>query len=752
LVGFWHCGEREQRAESEKMHGRGYFCLLAGLPALLLFAAAQPESSGPVIRTGYHLTARPWKPLGIPRGRYLDVIEGVCRYSIRHQDASGAIIDPFLRREHQYATPYFAYAVGTVLSAGRAPDLLPYGVRAMEHATRCFAAGSANIPDQHGNFFIAPLTGALELYEGRVPDTTMKAWRARMRTPRSAVVSGGTNNWETYVMKGEWMRVAAGLADRADATAAIEEAWTARQRSRVAPEPWRVYHDRTSDPDTLAVEAVGRGNLLALTHLGYDGPSAREIREAVEAGSRLSLLLQDPSGQAPANGRTDDHVWGDVGYQLAFEVMAARTRRDDPLLAGQFRHAAMLAFQSIGRWRREDGPWAGSYYVTKNRFDPTLRVGHQPASQYSNYNGSLMFHLAEAYRACASDIEERPAPAEIGGYAVAMDSEFASAVANAGGMQMQVNLRGQTEETHGNRWTPLGVIRFGRLGWDTRLGPSDGALIAAGGISFAPAFLEDRQWLRLADLSARYEGVWSVQFVHPLLVRCAVEYRPKPGQAGPSFRNEFTITPDGVLSTVRKTSADESRWGVTWPLLENDGRELQHSIAARLASTGYPGSPDRQNFVAVGGPPELISEAALRSTYGDLRALRVTVAGKENLTFVYPSAAGDPPAEAVARSFEVRGDGFRSILGRVSGNLYIGRTAAGGFGRELDLNGDGRPEVAFDRPCGFLLELEGGAVVAAETDRAAGARIAGRPLRLQPYSPMVLQRGRNQRFSTPANW
>src|ERR1035438_7033895 len=41
--------------------------------------------------TGYHLTAHPWKPLNIGRDRYLDAIEGVCRFSVRHQDASGAI-------------------------------------------------------------------------------------------------------------------------------------------------------------------------------------------------------------------------------------------------------------------------------------------------------------------------------------------------------------------------------------------------------------------------------------------------------------------------------------------------------------------------------------------------------------------------------------------------------------------------------------------------------------------------------------
>ena len=36
-----------------------------------LLAAAAPS---PIVRTGYHLTARPWKPLAIPSGQYLDAI------------------------------------------------------------------------------------------------------------------------------------------------------------------------------------------------------------------------------------------------------------------------------------------------------------------------------------------------------------------------------------------------------------------------------------------------------------------------------------------------------------------------------------------------------------------------------------------------------------------------------------------------------------------------------------------------------
>ena len=136
---------------------------VAALSAIVTLLTA--DVAGPIVLTGYHLTARPWKPLAIPKDAYLDAIEGVCRYSILHQDAEGAIIDPFLKREHQYATPYFAHAAATLIHAGRARDLLPYGVKAMDHATKCFDGGNSAIPDQHGKFFIAPLAGALALYQ-----------------------------------------------------------------------------------------------------------------------------------------------------------------------------------------------------------------------------------------------------------------------------------------------------------------------------------------------------------------------------------------------------------------------------------------------------------------------------------------------------------------------------------------------------------------------------------------------------------
>jgi len=65
------------------------FLLLAVLPQ----GIDPPADSLPPDLPGisYHLTARPWKPLGIPTSAYLDRIEGECRLWTKHQDSTGAV-------------------------------------------------------------------------------------------------------------------------------------------------------------------------------------------------------------------------------------------------------------------------------------------------------------------------------------------------------------------------------------------------------------------------------------------------------------------------------------------------------------------------------------------------------------------------------------------------------------------------------------------------------------------------------------
>lgn len=696
----------------------------------------------------WHLTAHPWAPLHAERDAYLDAVERVCRHIAGFQDADGAIIDPFLECEHQYSTPYFAFAVGVLLHAGRADDLLLQGMEAMEHATLTLEKGNDAMPEQHGEFYLGVLAEALPLYKPRVSDTTFSLWRKRMQAPLSRIIEGGdakTNNWRAYAMRGEWLRAKGGLAQPGAAVQFVEDAWHNRtQRVRIVLDKWSLYQDWSSAPQSHAVEAVGRVNLLGLAHSGYDGPSAGEISLHAERGTAVSLLLQDPTGQCPPNGRTDNHVFNDILYLLAFEMMAEQSAAAGDLhRAGQYRRAAMLGFQSIQRWVRTDSPFEGAYSITKNHFPINERVGYQPASNWTNYGGAVMVHLAEAWLTRKTDIAEQPAPTEIGGFAVAMDPAFGSAVANAGGMQVFINLRGDVMPKYGSFWTPLGIVRLSRVGWDSRLGPSDGIYTreARGGITLAPEWMQGQRWNRLSEHAVNYRGDFEVAFAHPLLVRCTIVYHQETGVSGPAFYQELTITPDGVLSRLRATGAEA--FGLTLPLLQNDGRELLVALDGNVASVAYPpetGNGDTQCFIALDqeGVLEAAGDAIL-SAYGYLLPVRQTAPGDVITTFIYPRTQDDPPAAVVRDSYTPLEDGFSTMLGRVEGRLYWGRHAAGGYGDALDMDGDGAPDVKFPQPCGFIVRHDAGRVTAVESDCDTSVELHGHTYELTAHTPMFLE-------------
>jgi len=90
---------------------------------------------------------------------------------------------------------------------------------------------------------------------------------------------------------------------------------------------------------------------------------------------------------------------------------------------------------------------------------------------------------------------------------------------------MAIALNGDTTASNGNNyaWTSLGVNRFGRVNWDTRLGPSDGAYnIAAGGttqgfgVSFGPTRLSGGVWQRLASNPGTWSGVFTTTLATPV--------------------------------------------------------------------------------------------------------------------------------------------------------------------------------------------------------------------------------------------
>ena len=709
----------------------------------------------------YHLTSSNWSPLNTSVDSYLDAAEGMVRTMYQFQNTEGAIIDPYLNKEHQYTTPYYAFSVGALIHTGRAKDLINSGVIAMEKSLTDFSKGNEFIPEKHGEFYIAALAGAMEFYEPHVDAKRFEVWKKKVSTPIEKIWKGksiGLNNWRTYAMKGEWIRANRGFIDRQKTIDFIEDNWkNATQYERIGLDKWNLYQDWSSDPQSLAVEAVGRGNLTSVVLEGYDGPSAQQMLDIMRKGGKTSMLLMSPTGQCPANGRTDNHVFNDILYQLIFEALAEdAVAQNNTYLAGQYRRSAMLAFQSIQRWKRNDDKWDGSFYITKNKYEPGERVGYQPASQWGHYTGAMMFHLAEAALARKTNVKEVPAPTEIGGYTIQSDDRFSTFTANAGGMQVVINLRGASVPKYNKYWTPLGGIRFSKSNWDDRLGPSDGeanfiddtfsqspmgikesfgTVFPYSALTFGPAWIEKGNWIRLADKALTFRGNVVTEFVHPLLVKFRVTYATITGHSGPVFHQEFIITPDGVMTYL--SSPQDVPFGLTVPLLTNDGTELETKISGGIASTGYPGSGDTQNFIGLNQDAVVAQDGdAIRSTYGDLLPVKFQSADKKQMVFIFPKSKPDPKAQEVKSSFTLTENGFSSVLGKVEGTMYIGRNSAGGFGDSLDLNEDGKPDLTFNKECGFIAQLKNGKIISVETDTTVDMTFNGKRYVTKPYVPI----------------
>ena len=683
--------------------------------------------------TLFHLTARPFSSVDVTSADLLSRVEGEVAYWATQQVSNGSIPDPYTHLTYSGTASDFAYGGALLVSTGNL-TYLNQTIDAMNWAANNYATTADDSTSDGLEFDITPLVNAYTLLKasGKVSASQLATWATDLNTTKTNP-NQLNSNWSTYAMDGAWLQYKAGLISLASATNTIETLWTQYQSARENSSTGGLYVDGPSPPYSLSVEAVGRGNIVALLAAGYDGPSAAAMATASSEGSQASLLMQDPSGQAPTGGRTDDHLFVDADYQAIDQTLAATTA--NAALAAQYQTAADLTFTEMSRWENANG----TFQVTKNQFSPSLEVGYQTASTFSAYNTSLMDSTATAYLEMTSKtVAQAPTPAQIGGYVYDTASGFDATFADAGGTAIEIETQGATSQSFGQYWNTLGIDRIGRVGWDTRLGPSDGASNGSNGVSFGPTWEVGGSWIHLAAEAGKYAGTVSTTLASPVLTMLTVVWAPTGGGSGPTFTQKLTITPDGMLSQTTESGGSDP-FGMTLPLMQNDGATtMTQTIANGIASTSYPGGADAQNFIALNSGAVLSAETAMLSTYGDITPVRATSSGSEADVFVYPSSSGDPAAASVKSSFDLTATGYSSGLGWVSGTLYSGRTSAGGYGSSIALSGSGAPDAVFSKPVDFILQVSDGVITNVETSAAVTATIEGKSYSLAAYTPAAV--------------
>lgn len=516
---------------------------------------------------------------------YLALADGIVRHFASFQSPRGAIIDPYEGEEKQYATPAFACAAAILYAGGHNPRILRACMKAMDAATGSLAAGQA--ADGHADFYTVLLMQALDRLTGRVPRLRLARWRRRLASidpagtyafqPGAEVV----HNWNLVAASGEWMRCRARLGG---GTGWIE-ASLARHMEKFTE--YGMYRD---PGDPLAYDAFARYHVLLLLAHGYAGPHRPLLETLLERGAWTSLFLQSPHGETPCGGRSGHHQWNEATHAAICEITASRlAAAGDRESAGIFRRSARLAVESIARWVRP----SGELWIVKNRFDPSQRHGYESYSFHSQYNLLTAALLGIASLHADDSVVERLCPAEVGGFAFALQPAFHKVFANAGGMYVEIDTRADAG------FNPTGVLRVHHPRVVPQVSVSDG-------VSPASAYETNPRPTRFLSIGPGWrgpDGAWHTLAEHtdgllrdaevritresPDRVELTVGYSGELRGGPAGVRQEIVVTPSRIdIADSIEGSAGAVRQ--YFPLLLTDGeRPTAIEVGSRRAAVRH---------------------------------------------------------------------------------------------------------------------------------------------------------------------
>ena len=521
--------------------------------------------------------AADFKPTGVTRADYLKLIAGNVDFFVKCQDGSGAIVDPVSKGERQYSTPAFAAAAGVLVEHAGRKDLLGPATKALTHALDALLA--KNAADNHPDFFIPMLVHAYRSLKDAVPAGQAQAWAAKFKKldPEKAYRADLVHmNWNIVSSSGELLRRHDGLVDpaMADRQTAYLEKCLAGHLATFKP------IGLCEDPGVpMAYDAFSRLWLEdVFADNAYTGPNAEKIGTFLRTGGLTTLLVISPTGEWATGGRSSMHNWTDAQALAICEMNAAYWQKQNrPDVAGAFKRAAHLAFQSIQRWQRP----SGELNIIKNRAEPEKRFAYETYSNHSQYNLLPMAMLAIAHARADDTIAEKPSPSEVGGYVLDARETFHKIFAAAGGYYVEIDTAAD------GHYDATGLQRVHRAGVpysalndtsapERKYGDKNAATAAiATGLRWQTA---DGAWIGLADhvggkgRRTVTSATLKVDVAEPKLVGFEIAYTLADADAGGRVVTErYAIASDGVVQTSQ-VSGSPAAIGVQVPAVLNDGR------------------------------------------------------------------------------------------------------------------------------------------------------------------------------------
>ncbi len=468
-----------------------------------------------------------WRPSGIGRSFYLDLMERIVRQAVTWVDADGRVIDPALQKEAGQGSPRLASSGAVLMHFGRAMDLRDTLLCNMAYCCRALASGQArgNSPD----FWMRELATAYMALQGVVDAATLRRLAADLSAVEpeaiyTCVRPDGVgldklHNWAVYASAGEMMRQAAGLEPAGSFLwgQAFFDRYVGAQLGHFT------VNGMYRDPgDPITYDITTRLQIACGLTFGYRGRHRRVLEELLRRGGLTTLLFMSPEGFCPFGGRSDALHFREAIVTALCELEARRYAKSDAWLAGAFKRQARLAAASMGRWLAMQ-PWR----FAKNGFDPQTRHGCDAYGNISSYGQLIASFLGLAAIFADESIAEAPAPAEVGGFVFELAPAFHKVFANCSGSYVEIDTQADPH------YDATGLGRFIAAGVPPELAlamPLPVAMTKWGGPAttmaagcrqpdqpqaIGPSWQQAGQWVSLAGLG---EGL-----THRLVVRSQAE-------------------------------------------------------------------------------------------------------------------------------------------------------------------------------------------------------------------------------------
>lgn len=546
--------------------------------------AISRHPAAPILRRFFGSTpAAPpagWERSGLIKADYLPLVAGNVDFFRRYQNAEGAIIDPYEKKERQYSTPAFAQAAATLVAYGNRSDLLEPATRAFSFSLDALA--NKTTADGHADFYIPMMMHAHRILAPRVSSQLRDKWVGQLRAlvpQKTYRDTGGRGNWNIVNVTGDMLRRKDGLVVPENADAQMAYIEQSLERQKPAFSPLGLYLDHGMP---LAYDAFPRLWMEDMTADGaYTGKFQREILDFLTAGGLSSLLLISPSGEWASGGRSAHHQWNEAEIAVICEVNAQRWQRmGRPDIAGAFKRAAHLAIVSMRRWQRP----SGEMWIVKNYVDPGSRHGYEGYSFHSQYNLLAVAMLCIAYERADDSIAERPIPSEIGGYVFDLREPFHKVVAAAAGTYVLIDTGAELT------YDASGLMRIHKAGVALSPFSSNSAPLRYQGpsnplkLGLTPGLMWKNEgtdkWSSLAD--ARFPAPnpnnpaivkssdLSIQTETPAQVTFSLKYN----LSGPNMRpieEKYSVDAAGVDVTTRLSDGAAVPMRLMFPALVSDG-------------------------------------------------------------------------------------------------------------------------------------------------------------------------------------